>query len=112
MISRACSLPLGAFLLLAGVVVSAQDVPATVQLGARAFGTSCSYCHNATGPGTAMLARRLGSNFALLESRDDLTPEYVRMVVRNGLNGMPALRKVELSDADMDAIAAYLNQER
>ena len=49
---------------------------------------------------------------AVLEDRTDFTPEIVKYYVRHGAGIMPFLRKTELSDADLDAIAAYLCRPR
>jgi mono/diheme cytochrome c family protein len=45
---------------------------------------------------------------ALLTNRTDLTADYVKAVVRNGKMAMPRLSRVEVTDAELDAIAAYL----
>lgn len=45
---------------------------------------------------------------AALEDRRDLTPESIRLFVRQGVAMMPFARKTEVSDADLDALIAYL----
>lgn len=79
--------------------------------GYLAFQRDCAVCHG-TGParpGTrALEAKYAGKLPALLERRTDLQPDYVRYIVRHGVSVMPPFRKTELSDADLDAIAAYL----
>jgi mono/diheme cytochrome c family protein len=79
------------------------------------FQMSCAVCHG-TGqgkPGTrALAAKYKGSIPALLEERHDLEATYIKQVVRQGLYVMPFFRKTELSDADLDAIAAYLTRKR
>jgi mono/diheme cytochrome c family protein len=73
----------------------------------------CSQCHgDGVGkPGTLALADKYkGEKPALLEKRTDLTPEIVKIFVRNGVSVMPFFRKTEISDADLDAIAAYLTR--
>ena len=47
---------------------------------------------------------------ALLEKRTDLTPQLIKTYVRNGISVMPIFRKTEISDADLDAICAYLTR--
>jgi mono/diheme cytochrome c family protein len=47
---------------------------------------------------------------ALLEKRTDLTAALVKTYVRNGITVMPFFRKTEISDAELDAIAAYLTR--
>jgi (+)-pinoresinol hydroxylase len=73
----------------------------------------CSMCHGegAGKPGTlALQAKYKGAEPALLEKRTDLTPALVKTYVRNGVSIMPFFRKTEISDADLDAIAAYLTR--
>src|SRR5690606_41909435 len=60
-------------------------------------------------PGTAALAAKYqGQRYGALELRGDLDANVLRYFVRNGIGAMPMFRKVELSDADIDLIAAYL----
>jgi (+)-pinoresinol hydroxylase len=62
--------------------------------------------------GTNRLARRIDKDHAVLENRTDLTAAGIRAVVRAGVGSMPPLRRTEISDADLDAIAAYLTRQR
>ena len=74
----------------------------------------CSSCHAAgpeARPGYEALKARYGDKEpAALSDRTDLTPELVRTMVRTGISIMPFFRKTEISDADLDAIAAYLTR--
>jgi mono/diheme cytochrome c family protein len=73
----------------------------------------CTACHGAGvgKPGTlALQAKYKGSKPALLADRTDLTPQLVKTYVRNGVSAMPFFRKTEISDADLDMIAAYLSR--
>jgi (+)-pinoresinol hydroxylase len=73
----------------------------------------CSMCHGegAGRPGTmALQAKYKGAVPALLDKRTDLTVALVKTYVRNGVSIMPFFRKTEISDADLDAIAAYLTR--
>lgn len=73
----------------------------------------CSMCHGegVGKPGTmALQAKYKGALPALLEKRTDLTPALIKAVVRNGVSVMPLFRKTEISDADLDAITAYLTR--
>jgi cytochrome c5 len=72
----------------------------------------CQYCHTEMGPGTITLARRVGKEHALLAARTDLNAQYVKIIVRRGLNTMPAINRVEVSDAELEQIAAYLSRPR
>jgi mono/diheme cytochrome c family protein len=92
---------------------------AVLAFGDRAFQYSCAPCHGpgkGAGnskylPGTdALNVKYKGERPALLEERTDLTPDYVRFVVRHGIESMPSFRKTELGDANLDAIAAYLSR--
>jgi mono/diheme cytochrome c family protein len=76
--------------------------------GQALFREKCGVCHLAGGGGTWMLGRRHGPEKALLEQRSDLLPLYVRYVARHGINSMPRFTRVELSDAQLEAIATYL----
>jgi len=87
--------------------VQAQDAAR----GNDVFQNWCAPCH-ASGPrhpGTqALEALYKGAKPAPLEQRTDLVPELTRAFVRTGVSVMPPFRKTEISDADLDALAAYL----
>lgn len=73
----------------------------------------CAVCHGAGvgKPGTlALHAKYKGAEPALLADRTDLTPQLIKTYVRNGISVMPFFRKTEISDAELDAIAAYLTR--
>jgi mono/diheme cytochrome c family protein len=79
------------------------------------FQRDCQVCHGSgpAKPGTrALQAKYQGKLPALLEARTDLTADYVKDIVRHGVSVMPPFRKTEVSDADLDAIAAYLSRKR
>jgi mono/diheme cytochrome c family protein len=78
--------------------------------GSRLFHARCGYCHLAGGTGTIMLGRRLGKDRALLESRSDLTSEYVKKITRVGLNSMPPHTRIEVPDSELDLIAAFITR--
>jgi (+)-pinoresinol hydroxylase len=83
--------------------------------GYALFQMACAVCHG-SGPGKpgtrALAAKYKGATPALLEERTDLAPAYIKQVVRQGLYVMPFFRKTELSDADLNAITAYLTRKR
>ncbi len=77
------------------------------------FQRACAVCHGSgpARPGTrALRAKYHGKLPALLARRTDLSAQYIKSVVRRGVNVMPPFRKTELSDRDLDAIAAYLTR--
>jgi mono/diheme cytochrome c family protein len=93
------------------ILFSCATTPARADdVGKLAFKARCSKCHGESGTGTFMLARRLGKEKALLESRLDLTPEFIRHVVRNGIVSMPALTRIEVTDDELRAISNYLTK--
>ena len=105
--------------------VLGQSAPST-ENGKVVFDKWCTPCHGSAVtestlfgrhalPGTAALSVKYkGELPALLEERTDLLAEYIKVVVRGGLFGMPITRKTEVSDTELEDIVAYLtrNQER
>jgi mono/diheme cytochrome c family protein len=85
--------------------------PVTPDTDEGLFHARCGYCHEAGGTGTMMLERRLGKARALLSERADLQPAYVQGIVRHGLKAMPALSRVEVTDAELARIAAMLSRK-
>lgn len=77
--------------------------------GERLFGEKCAFCHVGKSTGAMMLGRRLDeSQPAELHKRKDLSADYVKQVVRAGMNNMPYFNRIELPDDQLDTIAAYL----
>ncbi len=80
--------------------------------GHQLFRAHCGTCHLDGGFGTNVLAARFGrAHIALpplLELRRDLAADYIRLVVRGGRMAMPPLSRVEVTDAELNAISAYL----
>ena len=98
-------------LFIAGTAVAAEPTLTADQAKGRAlFNESCSYCHGERGHATTLLAKRVGVENAVLEERTNLNTELIRAVVRHGINSMPWYRRAELSDRDLDSIAAYLTR--
>jgi mono/diheme cytochrome c family protein len=102
---------------------AATDVPknARQRRGQEVFEQRCAACHAAVPkdmigppymppmPGTqALQARYKGAKPAELEQRTDLSAEFLKAIVRGGLNSMPFFRPTELSDDDLAALSAYL----
>ncbi len=96
---------------LGNVVTAAQQ--STTERGKQVYDKWCTPCHGAGEgkPGTiAAAALYKGSKTAVLAERTDLTPAFIRTSVRTGVFVMPRFRKTEVSDADLDAIVAYLTR--
>ena len=93
---------------------AAETDGSPLERGAAVFNNWCSACHSRgpqNAPGTASLQMKYqGSVPAALEDRRDLTPEVVKVFVRNGVAMMAPFRKTEVSDADLEALAAYLTR--
>jgi mono/diheme cytochrome c family protein len=101
--------------LMLGSFASAQDVAR----GEAKFEHSCAPCHGdgsgddgrAMLPGTdALRIKYQGSLPALLEKRTDLNPDAIRTFVRRGTWSMPPFRPTEVTERDIQDIAAYLKQ--
>jgi len=94
---------------------SAQDA----DRGKAKFDHSCAPCHGdgpgddgrAMLPGTdALRIKYQGSLPALLERRTDLNADAIRTFVRRGTWSMPPFRPTELTESEIQDIAAYLRQ--
>jgi mono/diheme cytochrome c family protein len=97
-----------------GAAASAADAP-TLAHGAQVFEHWCMPCHGHGDqfPGTVALGVKYqGKLPGALQDRTDLVPDIVKAVVRTGVSVMPFFRKTEVSDADLDALAAYLAEPK
>jgi mono/diheme cytochrome c family protein len=119
-VAAACTLAGQAF-----AQVAPRQAAPNIDHGRAVFELWCAGCHHSNPAlqrngqvlvgrvfaGTYTLEQRYqGAKPAALEERTDLDPSYVRFVVRHGLNMMPLSRKVEISDDDLDDVAAYLTR--
>jgi cytochrome c5 len=68
----------------------------------------CSMCHRQMGMGTVILARRMPPEKAMLEMRDDLSADFVKTAVRQGIGNMPRIGRGEVSDEQLGQIARFL----
>jgi mono/diheme cytochrome c family protein len=104
-------------------LVAAIDVHAQSQgdfdRGRARFEHSCEPCHGdgpgddgrAMLPGTdALRIKYSGTLPALIERRTDLTADVIRVFVRRGTWSMPPFRPTEITEADIQDIAAYLRR--
>jgi (+)-pinoresinol hydroxylase len=112
-------------LLVAGLALAQRPSDADVQRGQEVFEKWCAGCHNPDpalqNHGDALVGRVFAGTYSLeqryhgaepaaLAQRTDLKAAYIRLTVREGRNIMPRTRKTEVSDADLDAIVAYLTR--
>lgn len=105
--------------LIASATAFSQDRGAQVTEGKRLYEYWCATCH---GPGigngaaqylpgeAALRAKYKGAVSGLLHERTDLTPAFVKLFVRQGITIMPFFRTTEISDKQLDDIAAYLTR--
>ncbi len=98
--------------------VTAQTPEAATALreqGKAVYETWCLVCHGDGRfmPGTAGLrAKYQGDRPAVLDDRTDLTPEFVRSFVRNGVGIMAPFRETEITNEELAALVAYLIRDR
>jgi (+)-pinoresinol hydroxylase len=96
---------------LLAAAVSAQEAP-DLERGQAVYEYWCAPCH-APGPGhpgTQSLQIKYDGNLpAVLEERTDLPAEAIKVFVRQGVLSMAPFRKTEISDAELDDLAAYLS---
>ena len=88
---------------------SAQDAAPN---GEAVYNHWCAPCH-AAGPGHPgtqglQIKYRDTNTNPVLVDRTDLTPEVVKTFVRQGILSMAPFRKTEITDAELDALAAFL----
>jgi len=102
--------------LVAGWAALGQDAD-QIDRGKKVFEHYCAPCHGAGRgddgapmlPGThALYLKYRGQISGLLEERADLPVELIKAVVRSGVASMPPFRKTEVTDEDLEAVAAYL----
>lgn len=81
--------------------------------GAAVYEHWCAPCH-APGPGhpgtQSLQFKYEGDLPAVLLERDDLTPEAIKTFVREGVLSMAPFRKTEITDAELDDLAAYMTK--
>jgi (+)-pinoresinol hydroxylase len=105
---------LAILVLTVAAAVAVADEPSLTpqqQQGKRLYDHICVYCHSPGVWGTNRLSKRMDKEHAVLENRTDLAAGAIETIVRTGVGSMPPLRKSELSDADVSAIAAYLTRQ-
>jgi mono/diheme cytochrome c family protein len=105
-------------LLLLPLTVIADD--AQIETGKQVYDHWCTPCHGAGSgffgvdsqlPGTAALkALYKGEKPEVLSERTDMPPEYIKVIVRQGVSVMPFFRKTEIDDHQLEAISAYLTR--
>ncbi|HWJ71303.1 MAG TPA: cytochrome c [Sphingobium sp.] len=95
--------------------MAAGDRLHTAMSGEDLFSNRCGACHLDGGMGTNLLIGQqvaLGRppSMGLLTNRDDLAADYVKSVARMGKGAMPRQTRVDVTDSELDKIAAYLGK--
>ena len=87
---------------------------ALIAQGEKVFQHWCATCHGPDERGTEILEQRFqGALPAELAKRTDLSGALITMRVRGWFTPiMPAFRPTEVSDSDLEAIIAYLTQDK
>lgn len=110
MIARPLFIVCAVTLFAASTVASEAAKPAS-PVGRAVFVKWCGSCHGpkTDAPGTGALAVKYGGKVPpQLDRRTDLTPDLVKYFVRHGVSVMPAFRKTEITDAQLNELANYL----
>jgi mono/diheme cytochrome c family protein len=76
--------------------------------GAAIYNDKCTYCHAERGWGTRELAKRTEAGKAKLLDRTDLSSDFVVAAVRRGIGSMPAFTPTDMTDAELDVLAKWL----
>ena len=90
------------------------DDPAMIESGARSFSErGCPQCHGAPGVKRAKFSEGLNPDPPdLKDVVDDLLPQELFWVIKNGIRmtGMPSFGKIEVPDAEIWTIVAFLKK--
>ena len=79
--------------------------------GRAVYSKWCAPCHDpgVTHPGThALTVKYQGVKPGVLLEWKDLPASTVKFLVRHGISVMPQFRKTEISDQELEALAAFL----
>ena len=102
----------------ASAAAADSDSKLSIAAGKVVYERACAPCHGKGAgtdgarmlPGAAALeARYQGKLSPYLEDRNDLTADVLKVFVRRGIGAMPMFRKTEISDSEIEAVAAYLS---
>lgn len=99
----------------APAIATSEVADAAPRSGHDVYEAQCSICHDpgAGHLGTMRLTALHGAEQGVLLERDgDGLDDLVKYVVRHGQFAMPPFRKTEISDAELDALAAYVARKR
>ena len=88
-------------------------VQAEQEQGEGVYQKWCDGCHmdSPFAPGTIQLRQLRGKNLALVLKRIDLKPDFLRHIIRKGMNGMPLFRRTEISNEELEKLIDFLVRE-
>ncbi len=109
---RGALLAAASAVILLGTVASAPAAEPAGKSGQQSYIERCGGCHLEGGFGTRVLSRRVPEGEAMLEKRSALPAAFVKLAVRRGIGSMPQIRPAELSDAELERIAQYLDKSQ
>ncbi|TQR34728.1 p-cresol methylhydroxylase [Campylobacter sp. MIT 99-7217] len=89
--------------------INSNSLSSKEKKGQKIYSKWCLPCHGEGMPATnALQVAYEGALPALLEAREDLSPEFVETFVRAGKHSMPFFRKTEISDEELKLLGEYL----
>ncbi len=88
----------------------AANAQASARSAADLFASKCALCHQKGGWGTRALAKRVPPEQAELLNREALPADYVKYVVRRGIGSMPQFTPTDLSNEELDRLAAWIEK--
>jgi mono/diheme cytochrome c family protein len=79
-------------------------------VGEQKYQLFCAGCHDPGDghPGTMKLALLKGEDQSVLLERTDLNAEYIRFVVRDGMQEMAPFRPTDINDSELDSLIAFI----
>jgi len=98
--------------LLSSSTLVADEAP-KLEGAERTWAFYCEGCHAAgieEHPATLRLSYTRSPELAAIRGRQDLTPEYLRQVVRLGYLEMVGFRKTEISDSELEALIKFIRK--
>ena len=100
------------FLILVFLLTLTQ-VQAKQEKGEGVYQKWCDGCHSDSpfAPGTIQLRQLRGNDLALVLKRTDLKPDFLRHIIRKGMNGMPLFRRTEIRDEELEKLIDFLVRE-
>ena len=100
--------------ILAALAINVAAEDKDMARGEAVYNKWCAPCHDSgvNHPGTlALSAKYAGVKSPVIKEWTDLPPAVTKTFVRHGVSIMPFFRKTEISDSDLDALAAYLARD-